>query len=159
MSNQSARRVERSCAICHRRKVRCDKQCPCNQCIRGGHTCSYPPPLPNIRRSRKTTMNDVADRISELEKTISVVSREHNQSRSTAASSRFSPPKTSPVDAQSTGGTTEYEGESRNSNDEVLLKEGSSSQYFNEVLLSRVIERVFTIHSYATMILHAHIFS
>ena len=145
MSSQSrpttaaGRKVERSCAVCHRRKVRCDKQLPCNQCIRGGYSCGYPQPTQSARRTRKTTMNDVADRISELEKTLSVVSRDHRARTSTA---RISPPRTtSPLTEHSTASrTTEYEGEEKN--DEVLLKKGSSSQYFNEVLLSRVLEHV-----------------
>ncbi|KAK0384739.1 hypothetical protein NLU13_7217 [Sarocladium strictum] len=73
-----SRPAERSCVICHRRKVRCDKQSPCSQCSHGGFSCVYPQPGP-VRRVRKTTITDVASRISDLERTVAAVS--HKQGR------------------------------------------------------------------------------
>ncbi|KAF4445867.1 hypothetical protein F53441_10428 [Fusarium austroafricanum] len=70
MSSRPRTQSNRSCTVCHRRKVRCDKKSPCSGCIRSGFECSYPPAAPPARRPRKTTINDVASRISEMEKTI-----------------------------------------------------------------------------------------
>ncbi|GJD01330.1 fungal specific transcription factor [Colletotrichum higginsianum] len=66
----TGRKIERSCHLCHRRKVRCDKKLPCASCIRGGFQCYYPPVGQPVRRVRKTTIADVANRISDLEKSL-----------------------------------------------------------------------------------------
>lgn len=129
----SRSRVERSCVICHRRKVRCDKQSPCSQCARGGYTCLYPQAGPPVRRVRKTTITDVASRISELERTLISVSREQDVPLSIRPSSSAASP--------SLGRRAESDPGDESRSDEVLLKKGSSSQYFNEVLFSRVIEQ------------------
>ncbi|KAI5459326.1 fungal-specific transcription factor [Mariannaea sp. PMI_226] len=145
MSNHSrsplpARKVERSCLVCHRRKVRCDKQSPCSQCARGGYSCFYPQAGPPARRVRKTTMTDVASRITELEKTLIAVSREHDvQLRSTASPSTPSQSSAPPTDP-------EFDDKSQNQ-EGILFKKGSTSQYFNEVLLSHVIEHEHDVRS------------
>ena len=124
-----AHQAQLSCVTCRRRKVRCDKRSPCTPCTRGGHGCSYRPSEPRARRVRKATINDVATRISELEKTLSTVSPaypfETPRLRATSP-----PPEPAPTRrcASPSG--------------EILLERGSSSQYFNEVLVSRVIEQV-----------------
>ncbi|KAH7123271.1 hypothetical protein B0J13DRAFT_152178 [Dactylonectria estremocensis] len=184
-SPATGRRTERSCVICHRRKVRCDKQSPCSQCSRGGYSCLYPQPGPVPRRIRKTTITDVASRISDLERTLVAVSREsndprlsirpfqpvasspavlgavqvgvsqgqtatsHTSSASVPASTdtpynhyktppTFEPPPARPASSEAPDGSP---------SDEVLLRKGSSSQYFNEVLFSRVIEQEHDVRS------------
>lgn len=66
------RAVERSCIVCHRRKVRCDKTMPCANCVRSGVLCCYPS---NKRAPRqpKTTIADIASRLVQLERTIVAV--------------------------------------------------------------------------------------
>lgn len=142
-----ARRSHRSCFLCNRRKVRCDKREPCGPCSRAGKPCAYPPPGEPIRRPRKTTMADVASRISHLEKFL-VSAREENA----ASSHRPSPDKpTHPVGAttpQVNPHTSDAGTPSRNAGEAgngILVQRGSTSQYFNEILLSRVIEEV-TLH-------------
>ncbi|KAJ4312917.1 hypothetical protein N0V84_009686 [Fusarium piperis] len=132
---QSSRNVERSCAVCHRRKVRCDKQLPCSQCIRGGFPCSYPPMREVVRRTRKTTISDVATRISEMEKTLEAFKSGQATSPqiplptlSTTLVARPSNPPASDTTEQSP-----REG--------LLLSKGRVSHYVNEVLFSRVIEQ------------------
>ncbi|KAF7558192.1 hypothetical protein G7Z17_g121 [Cylindrodendrum hubeiense] len=166
-SPATGRRVERSCVICHRRKVRCDKQSPCSQCARGGYTCLYPQTGPPVRRVRKTTITDVASRISDLEKTLIAVSREQEvqlsfRPFSTAPTGNTDgrhgstgPSNTGRTDSGHTSvafTTAPYSGTSQTTSptygspirpaeseaadespsDEVLLKKGTSSQYFNE---------------------------
>jgi hypothetical protein len=90
---------------------------------------------------RKTTITDVASRISELEKTLIAVSREHEVQLNVRAPSSST---VSPAFEQSTPPIESQDGDNnQNQNqEEILLKKGSSSTYFNEVLLSRVIEHV-----------------
>ncbi|KAH6959903.1 hypothetical protein BKA56DRAFT_500347 [Ilyonectria sp. MPI-CAGE-AT-0026] len=146
------RRGERSCVTCHRRKVRCDKQSPCSQCSRGGYTCLYPQTGPPVRRVRKTTITDVASRISELEKTLIAVSREQEvqlsirPSSNTNSSHVVASHTTSPT-FEPQARLTESEATDESPSDEILLKKGSSSQYFNEVLFSRVIEQEHDVRS------------
>ncbi|CAK7204206.1 hypothetical protein SEUCBS139899_006960 [Sporothrix eucalyptigena] len=64
--------LERSCIVCHRRKVKCDKTMPCANCVRSGVLCCYPS---NKRAPRqpKTTIADIASRLVQLERTIVAV--------------------------------------------------------------------------------------
>ena len=127
---------QRSCEACHRRKVRCDKGSPCSACTRGQMACSYPATAwQPIRRARKTTMADVASRISDLQKSIvtSDLSRHRNPVSAgpdalidQAASSR----PLAVGNAQGTG------------SDHMLLSNGAPRQYVNEYLLSRVLDEV-----------------
>ncbi|KAM0456942.1 hypothetical protein ACHAPV_006917 [Trichoderma viride] len=108
------RRPDRSCILCHRRKIRCDRQTPCLACVRARLTCTYPSSDRPVRRVRKATIADVASRISDLEKTIVAASIDQ-------------------------GGAEPQELPS----EEVLIRNGTSSQYFNELLISRVIEELW----------------
>lgn len=135
----------KSCAVCRRRKVRCDKKIPCTPCTRGGRACVYPQPGPAPRRARKTTMNDVASRISELEKTVTVVSRARDAYPTVTSGTSPYPPTSSNDDlVQRVESGTEYS----SPNGEVLLRNGSSSQYFNEVFLSQVIDQACVLSSH-----------
>ncbi|RSL84672.1 hypothetical protein CEP51_003749 [Fusarium floridanum] len=133
---QSSRNVERSCAVCHRRKVRCDKKLPCNQCIRGGFPCSYPPVRDVIRRTRKTTISDVATRISEMEKTLEAF--KSGQS-STSPQVPLPTPSTTLTVRSSNPVVSDTTEQSRREG--LLLSKGRVSHYVNEVLFSRVIEQ------------------
>lgn len=148
-SASSSATTERSCATCRRRKVRCDKKCPCTPCTRGGHTCSYPPKEPRAPRVRKATINDVASRISRLEQTLTTIPvrepQPHPHLKDSPRSPRTvitglhaAPLSTSPAGGQGTAQTVG----SPHPGGEILLDKGSSSQYFNEVLVSRVIGQV-----------------
>lgn len=147
---QSNRRIERSCAVCHRRKVRCDKTLPCSHCTRSGFECTYPPAGPIVRRAKKTTINDVASRISQMEKTIEAFKAGQVASpRPSGSISSPTPTNTSITTSAATfnGGESRESvpgsnAAERNRNEGLLLNKGRISHYVNEVLLSRVIEQV-----------------
>ncbi|KAL6922336.1 hypothetical protein FSST1_006362 [Fusarium sambucinum] len=142
MSSRPNRRIERSCAVCHRRKVRCDKKSPCSQCIRSKFECSYPSSItPPVRRARKTTINDVASRISQMEKTIEAFRAQQD----TASPQSTTPSVASTNTPVISGSTTASDAFSNQAvpgrREGLLLNKGKYSHYVNEVLLSRVIEQ------------------
>lgn len=49
--------LRRSCHDCNRRKVRCNKSLPCDNCERLGFECSYPPPGRKPRKIIKKASN------------------------------------------------------------------------------------------------------
>lgn len=60
----------RSCTFCRHRKVKCDRQQPCSNCVRACHGpgCVYPPgPGRAAKQSRKTLNSELVDRLSRLE--------------------------------------------------------------------------------------------
>jgi hypothetical protein len=63
--------VNRSCNDCNRRKVRCDKRSPCDNCLRLGFDCTFPPPG-RKPREKPTRSNKAAliSRLSLLEKEV-----------------------------------------------------------------------------------------
>ncbi|TWU75888.1 hypothetical protein ED733_005773 [Metarhizium rileyi] len=144
--SEAAAFPQRSCATCRRRKVRCDKRYPCTPCYRGAHACSYPPKEPRAPRVRKATIDDVATRISKLEETLtSIPVREasHSDARliRSPISVSASPHARNPLSASSVArhGTSSAASGSPQLGGEILLEKGSSTNYFNEVLVSRVI--------------------
>ncbi|EXA44233.1 hypothetical protein FOVG_05716 [Fusarium oxysporum f. sp. pisi HDV247] len=144
----SSRPRTRSCAVCHRRKVRCDKNLPCSQCVRSGFECSYPPAGPPARRAKKTTINDVASRISQMEKTIEAfkaaqdVSPQPTTSAGSVTSANSVPtPASTATDAETRERARGSQSKERSSREGLLLNKGTSSHYVNEVLFSRVIEQ------------------
>jgi hypothetical protein len=115
----------RSCYACHRKKIRCDKRDPCSSCMQSSKTCSYPPLGPRVRRKEQTIISDMASRIASLERRLAKAGKE------VAASS-------TPI-SEARSCSSPYETEKR---DDVLVQEGSSDQYFNEVIFSRAIEEI-----------------
>lgn len=145
----TSRPRNRSCAVCHRRKVRCDKNFPCSQCVRSGFECSYPPAGPPARRAKKTTINDVASRISQMEKVIEAfqagqdVSPQPTAPAGSVASANSVPtPASTSTDAGTSERAASLQIKERSSREGLLLNKGTRSHYVNEVLFSRVIEQV-----------------
>ncbi|KAF4339303.1 hypothetical protein FBEOM_6717 [Fusarium beomiforme] len=109
-------------------------------CIRSSFECSYPPAAPRARRAKKTTINDVASRISQMEKTIEAFKAgqgtplEYASSSVTSGNSVPTPAST----VADIGGSQNVERSSRGG---LLFNKGKSSHYVNEVLFSRVIEQ------------------
>ncbi|KAJ5802458.1 uncharacterized protein N7503_004908 [Penicillium pulvis] len=64
--------LHRSCHDCNRRKVRCSKTLPCDNCVRSGVECSYPPPGRKPRKAPKRSSNkaELLSRLSLLEQQI-----------------------------------------------------------------------------------------
>lgn len=138
-----SRKVERSCMICHRRKVRCDKKLPCSTCTRGGVLCCYPAGDRPTPRQPKSTIADIASRLVQLEKTIIAVAGDpvHGRHSSTDHSPDHAETR---EDDESKGGIHDDPDPSNASVDELLVEHGSSSRYINEILLSRVLEEVIS---------------
>lgn len=126
LRSQGSGWIPRSCYGCNNKKIRCDKKEPCSQCTRAGRPCTYPAMGPRKRRAKKTIMEEMATRISNLEKSVAKIREE-------AAPSRTA--NTTPSHSDNL---------SERSIDDILVQKGSSSQYFNEILLSRVIGEVST---------------
>jgi hypothetical protein len=118
----------RSCYACHSKKIKCDKKEPCSSCIRSSKTCSYPPLGPRVRRRKQAIISDMASRIASLEKSLAQAGKE--------VPTAFTPIS----EPRSPGSPDETEG--REERDDVLVQEGSSDQYFNEVFFSRAIEEI-----------------
>lgn len=133
-----------SCYNCHRRKVGCAKRQPCFNCSRTGKHCVYPP-AGQIRRPRKRNMSWVADRLSQLEKFLPAGADDAAPNRLRPVSP-YSPPSTKASSSHLAGESTTSPAEADQVfGDEVLMQRGSQSQYFNEVLLSKVIRSVVPI--------------
>ncbi|EHK18593.1 uncharacterized protein TRIVIDRAFT_124741, partial [Trichoderma virens Gv29-8] len=135
------RKPDRSCVLCHRRKIRCDRQTPCLACVRARLTCTYPASDKPVRRVRKATIADVASRISDLEKTIVAASIDQGSTarRSLPPHAHISAPVGLPVSLPVSPHESPQEPQEIPS-EEVLIRNGTSSQYFNELLISKVIE-------------------
>ena len=130
----------RSCFACNRKKIRCDKNSPCASCTRANKACSYPSLGPRVRRSKKTIMAEMVSRISSLERSLAeatdqrdtgLLSPRQSISETTNTTSSVQP-----------GRKLHHEHSSQKPRKDIIVRKGSSSQYFNEVLLSTVIEEV-----------------
>lgn len=132
----SHRLIPRSCHACNRKKIRCNKRDPCSACTRAGRPCEYPAAGPRIRRPKKTIIADMSSRISDLEKALAKTkdpdcltkSSQWNESGTTTGQLKNALHPVEPSDDRSRG--------------DIVVQKGSSSQYFNEILLSRVIDEV-----------------
>jgi len=60
-----------SCVLCQQRKVRCDKQKPCANCVKAGVECRVVPPQPPRRRKKKPHERDLIDRLRKYEALLS----------------------------------------------------------------------------------------
>ncbi|KAK1764279.1 hypothetical protein QBC33DRAFT_622239 [Phialemonium atrogriseum] len=148
--SQSNRSVPRSCYGCHRKKVRCDKKEPCLSCTRAGKPCAYPPPGPRIRRPKKTIMADMASRISDLERSVGKATSRDEETSVPVPTTPVSESSDTISLAQPAASVPSSGNLSKRSRDDILVQKGSSSQYFNEILLSRVIEEERNIESILT---------
>ena len=135
------RRLDRSCMVCHRRKVRCDKKIPCANCVRAGVLCHFPSTdRPEPRKSR-TTISDIASRLGQLERTITAIaSSDYSLKNEDSVQDRSQSPH-APSPSQDGASDSPATGENSSSSG-LLVQDGYSSQYVNEVLLSRVLEEV-----------------
>lgn len=72
-SEASAMKLTRghSCVLCQQRKVRCDKQKPCANCVKANVDCRVVPPQPPRRRKKKPHERDLIDRLRKYEALLS----------------------------------------------------------------------------------------
>lgn len=70
-STQSDPLPLRSCTFCRQRKVKCDRQKPCSNCIRANNNCSYPAGRGRAaKKSTQTLDARLVDRLQKLENII-----------------------------------------------------------------------------------------
>lgn len=62
----SKRQRELACVLCQRRKVRCNRESPCNNCIKSSVDC-VPSTLATRRRKRRLPERDLLDRLHKYE--------------------------------------------------------------------------------------------
>lgn len=56
-----------SCVLCQQRKVRCDKNKPCANCVKARVECRVVPPQPPRRRKKRLQEKDLVDRLKKYE--------------------------------------------------------------------------------------------
>jgi hypothetical protein len=56
-----------SCVLCQQRKVRCDKNKPCANCVKAKVECRVVPPQPPRRRKKRLQERDLVDRLKKYE--------------------------------------------------------------------------------------------
>ncbi|KFY79619.1 hypothetical protein V499_01405 [Pseudogymnoascus sp. VKM F-103] len=133
----------RSCQLCHQRKIRCDKTLPCSNCVRGHTSCHYPGNERKARRPHKTTITDVASRVTKLERVIAAMSNHHGIATEAAATTEGQAFHThdgagiSRCSEVTIANHPETREKRESSTEELLVQDGESSCYVNEVLLSR----------------------
>ncbi|VUC21824.1 unnamed protein product [Clonostachys rosea] len=60
-----------SCVLCQQRKVRCDKNKPCANCVKANVECRVVPPQPPRRRKKRLQERDLIDRLKKYESLLS----------------------------------------------------------------------------------------
>ena len=60
-----------SCVLCQQRKVRCDKNKPCANCVKAKVECFVVPPHPPRRRKKRLQERDLIDRLKKYEALLS----------------------------------------------------------------------------------------
>lgn len=138
-------RAPRSCELCHQRKVKCDKKDPCTPCDRANKLCVYPRPGPRIRRTKRSVQSEMATRIADLENILSqaVYTKSTDQQSPSAGTNKAqSNPDLTRVVPSSIETDLAHRcdtGISTPSSADILVQKGSTSHYFNEIVLSRVL--------------------
>ena len=56
-----------SCLLCQQRKVRCDRNKPCANCVKAKVECRVAPPQPPRRRKKRLQERDLIDRLKRYE--------------------------------------------------------------------------------------------
>lgn len=142
------RTTQRSCALCHRRKIRCDRQSPCSPCARTGVLCCYPTNDTVARRPRTTSLANVSARLSRLERTLAAYSTVGDSNLNS-----LQPPEDMPAHYNNNSAIAHEVSSAGSSLEEVLVLDDTSSHYFNEALFSRVLEEVLAFHLHYTRLI------
>jgi hypothetical protein len=90
-SQGSDPKAPRSCLICYRRKIKCDKTLPCANCSKTGSNCVYPELVRQPRKPHRATIVQLNDRINRLEKTIIGLTGGHNHDQTGSSRQQPSP--------------------------------------------------------------------
>ncbi|EEA19234.1 hypothetical protein TMatcc_010209 [Talaromyces marneffei ATCC 18224] len=142
--------VERSCIRCHERKVRCNKAVPCSACTKVGVQCRYPGPEKTKRRSQKGKQSQLYARLDKLERALRGVAEPPRVQEDTGQLDDTRSSEDLP--SGSPGGSILQTGNHNNqsapsehlhldSDQGFLVKDGTTTRYINEALLSQVLEK------------------
>lgn len=130
------RTTVRSCLTCHHRKIRCDKRSPCSNCARNNVLCCYPGIEQVRHRPQRTTIGEISARLARLERTICAITENGpttpDLDRKPAAE----------ITAPHSDGATGEGPRAESSPEELLVQDGDTSRYINEVILSRILDKV-----------------
>jgi len=82
-----------SCSLCRRRKLKCDREHPCQNCVKRGHSCTYAVSSSSSQRLDRGSLPPVAPtnfygRIEELESLVISAKNSTNPTKSTANQTR-----------------------------------------------------------------------
>src|ERR1700733_1631339 len=80
-SMEASMTYELPCSICRRRRVRCSKTLPCDNCVRAGALCSYDDPNRSSRRPSRHT--ELSVRMARVESLVRNASQQTKQIDST----------------------------------------------------------------------------
>ena len=144
----------RSCYTCNRKKVRCDKREPCTPCRKSEKQCEYPPAGPRKRRTKKTIIQEMASRISGLEKSLAAANKIVHETDTPLAPIAKRPrhvvqpqaPRqalhTPPVTPATTITAETSNITNTASREDLLVRKGFGIQHFDEAVLSKIISDV-----------------
>lgn len=147
----------RSCVVCRRRKVACDKQCPCSNCRRGNITCVFPSRDQPPRWTRnaaaaealapQAAKPDVMERLRSLEKLVRELSGQQGQIPVDAAGAiagSSTVHRHHEDESASTGSVLEKEF------GRLVLQNANHSRYMNSGFWARVNDEVRRLASFPT---------
>lgn len=148
--------VERSCIRCHERKVRCNRTVPCSACTKADTQCRYPGPEKTKRRSQRGKQSQLYARLDKLERVLRVipepprVEEDAGQLDDTRSSGELQSqtPEVSivqPENHNNQNAPSEHQHPVLAQG--FLVKDGVSTRYINEALLSQVLEKVTILYS------------
>lgn len=139
--------VERSCIRCHERKVRCNKTMPCSACTKVDAQCRYPGPEKTKRRSQRAERSQLYARLDKLERVLrgipeaSRVDEGISQLDDTRSSGELHPVSAfQPENNKPQNRLSEHQHPLLSQG--FLVKDGVTTRYINEALLSQVLEKV-----------------
>ncbi|KAF5547706.1 bikaverin cluster-transcription factor [Fusarium mexicanum] len=96
----------RSCTFCRQRKVKCDRQKPCSNCLRANNDCSYP--AGRGRAAKKSTRNLDVRLVDRLQKLENIIKQLTSQVDATANAIPFDSATDGDDVRPSTGGARDY---------------------------------------------------
>lgn len=143
--------VARSCIRCHERKVRCNKAMPCSPCNRAKAQCRYPGPEKAKRRAHRDTQAEVGPRLERLERALGAIATIPERARSEPEEARGQRLRNRDMVSISSPLRTRSPSPTRRGQDAplenhtargLLVKNGTSTRYINEAMLSQMLEKV-----------------
>jgi hypothetical protein len=104
-----------ACLLCRQRKVKCDRNEPCANCVKAKTACSFVPPAPSRRRIKKPPKEGLHARLSRYERIL----KSHGA-------------KIDATEMQSTADESPVEGELENIPDDDITEISRSSSSFKD---------------------------